>query len=501
MKAVLVAVTLFWIPFAWTWAGPLGDSMEPDELRIVLESKAENPGSIQVKLLFRGAAAGKTIIRFPKRETELISAMEIGSQETRWSETRALLHPSLGVVQLNYVLKLPSSRGSGAAQDLFVLPESTDAKTYQVHIVREGELKMDWILPLQAEGAQISLDQLRTALVIWGSSLTQIETVIGHQQVRFYFSDSVSPQASVLDSKWIELMRRLMLQTDEFWSRFGPKEFPIDTLVFLYQPLPSSEARVSRSEKTWVFETAREMVTRAEQKTWIEAELFKAWEGGRFSYRQPIELSAWFKDGLAAYYGRLLSFRSGAISAAEFVSGYNQLSSRISKSPFKAAANEIIARDYDQNSELRTLAIDRGDLLLSHWNAQIRRQSRGKNSLDDFLEALFAHLNQSHSPVCTWSLEESSRAFIPFGILTEIRTVIDQGKGLPIRADLLGPCATLQTSSPPVFKPILKNGKKPTAACLRWTQSMPIMTKSRSLPGKTSRIHRFNETRSSDGAS
>ena len=97
---------------------------------------------------------------------------------------------------------------------------------------------------------------------------------------------------------------------------------------------------------------------------------------------------SWFGEGLAVHYQRLLPYRAGLISADDFLADLNETAGRYYTNIKINLPNTEIAEGFWRDTRIRVLPYDRGSLYFASVDAQIRRESHGKRSLDDLVRAM-----------------------------------------------------------------------------------------------------------------
>ncbi|MGH8180860.1 MAG: peptidase M61 [Steroidobacteraceae bacterium] len=101
-------------------------------------------------------------------------------------------------------------------------------------------------------------------------------------------------------------------------------------------------------------------------------------------------LSAWYAEGLAVYYERVLPWRAGLISTDEFLADLNKTAARYYTDLLNDTPNGEIPARFWADTRVRVLPYDRGSLYFAALNAQLRGLSHGKRSLDDLVLQMVA---------------------------------------------------------------------------------------------------------------
>lgn len=98
--------------------------------------------------------------------------------------------------------------------------------------------------------------------------------------------------------------------------------------------------------------------------------------------------ASWYSEGLAVYYERLLPLRAGAITPEQFLADLNTTAGRYYTDLLNDAPNDQIAARFWADTRIRVLPYDRGALYFANLNAEIRKASGRKRSLDDLVLAM-----------------------------------------------------------------------------------------------------------------
>lgn len=105
-------------------------------------------------------------------------------------------------------------------------------------------------------------------------------------------------------------------------------------------------------------------------------------------------LSSWYAEGLAVYYERVLPWRAGHISTADFLADLNKTAARYYTDQLNDTPNSQIPARFWADTRVRVLPYDRGSLYFAQLNAELRRRSHGRRSLDDLVLRMIARRHQ-----------------------------------------------------------------------------------------------------------
>ncbi len=130
----------------------------------------------------------------------------------------------------------------------------------------------------------------------------------------------------------------------------------------------------------------------ADLRSLLAPEMLHAWVNSLDeSMDAPDGLNrSWFGEGLAVHYQRLLPWRAGLISDAEFLADLNETAARYYTNIKINVPNRDIAAGFWRDTRIRVLPYDRGSLYFAATDAAIRSASSGARSIDDIVRAMLA---------------------------------------------------------------------------------------------------------------
>jgi hypothetical protein len=154
---------------------------------------------------------------------------------------------------------------------------------------------------------------------------------------------------------------------------------------------------------------------------------------------------AWFSEGLAVYYQRVLPFRAGLISRAAFLKDVNETAARYYTDILNTTPNDGIEARFWADTRVRVLPYDRGSLYFALVDEEIRKASKGARSLDDLVLAMLKRRRDGLSLTTADWREAVGKALGPRGP-AEFDDML-AGKVLSLPSDTFGACFEL-TSAP-----------------------------------------------------
>jgi len=147
---------------------------------------------------------------------------------------------------------------------------------------------------------------------------------------------------------------------------------------------------------------------------------------------------SWFGEGLAVHYQRLLPWRAGLISRQAFLDDLNSTAGRYYTNALIATPNDRIAEGFWKDTRIRVLPYDRGSLYFASVDAQIRKASEGRRSLDDLVRQMLAERRAGH-PMDLALWKRLLGAELGAKGLADFDTMLAGGTVLPPSA-AFGPC-------------------------------------------------------------
>ncbi|HEY4546976.1 MAG TPA: peptidase M61 [Pedomonas sp.] len=164
---------------------------------------------------------------------------------------------------------------------------------------------------------------------------------------------------------------------------------------------------------------------------WVRSFDNQDYEGGGLA-------ASWFGEGLAVHYQRLLPYRAGLMSQAEFLEDLNQTAGRYYTNAMIGTPNADIPAGFWRDTRVRVLPYDRGSLYFAKVDADIRARSHGKRSLDDLVRTMLAtRLRGEPMDQALWL--RLLRAELGESGIRELDAMLAGGTVLP-PSDAFGPC-------------------------------------------------------------
>jgi len=149
-------------------------------------------------------------------------------------------------------------------------------------------------------------------------------------------------------------------------------------------------------------------------------------------------LSSWYAEGLAVNYERVLPWRAHRISTEDFLADLNRTAARYYTDPLNDTPNSQIPARFWADTRVRVLPYDRGSLYFAQVNAEMRRSTHGRRSLDDLLLQMIAKHRQGRVVTEDTWVQVVRQALGSRGV-AEFRAMMS-GKLVVPPSDAFGPC-------------------------------------------------------------
>ncbi|HEX4266542.1 MAG TPA: hypothetical protein VHY36_01545 [Steroidobacteraceae bacterium] len=149
-------------------------------------------------------------------------------------------------------------------------------------------------------------------------------------------------------------------------------------------------------------------------------------------------LSSWYAEGLAVNYERVLPWRAHGISTADFLADLNKTAGRYYTDQLNDTPNSQIPARFWADTRVRVLPYDRGSLYFAQLNAELRRSTGGRRSLDDLvMQMITRHRLGQRLDEATW-ISLVRQALGARGV-AQFRAMMS-GKLVIPPSDAFGPC-------------------------------------------------------------
>jgi len=160
---------------------------------------------------------------------------------------------------------------------------------------------------------------------------------------------------------------------------------------------------------------------------------------------------SWFTEGFTTYYQDVLLLRAGLISFPEYVQHTNENLRKYLLSPARSVTNQEVIERHRKDSESDVIPYSRGATTALWLDSTIRKDTRGKSSLDTLMFDLVRQARRRKPALTAERVFRTAGKYIDGAALQQFREYAELGKTIPVQA-ALGPCATLQMNDVPRFE-------------------------------------------------
>ncbi len=444
-------------------------------MEVTLEHIASGPQPrVLIEARFAGGASGKTALRLPSKwagQSELykcianLKVLSPGATLTDGAEPHRMVitHAPRQQLQIRYELiqddpkVLAPGRGAGyrpvvqpgwfhwIGHTAWVLPDWS--------LDDPASIKLDWRkLPAgwsvsnsfgaseREQKFRASRHELEHAVFVGGDFRVKRAAVRGKPVFV-----ALRGQWGFTDNEFLALIGRIVELEREFWRDFDYPHYLVTLLPLESRPgfVSIGGTGLTNSFATFVVPN----VKLDDLKFLITHEYFHNWNTlGIGRMKEPEQLRYWFSEGFTDYYTWLLQLRGGLVSLEDYVADFNKALREYYLSPVNTADNQRVQREFFSNGEIGRLPYWRGRLLAAAWNAEIKRKSGGKQSLDDAMRDLHrTGRKQKGFEISEETINEFVRRYTGADMSPQIAKHIDRGE--LIAPDSLGPCAQLESVS------------------------------------------------------
>ena len=169
-------------------------------------------------------------------------------------------------------------------------------------------------------------------------------------------------------------------------------------------------------------------------------EHFHHWNGEKIA-PEAWERTYWFTEGFTEYYSWQLNMLSGLLSYEGFVDAVNAAIYKYYSSEKRLATNEEAGNGMNKDGAYTVLSYYRGMLIASEWDAEIRRKSKGAQSLRDYMLRLYEKTGKSGRLLTNEIASETLAEFLGEQAKSRFKSDVTDGKLVQPSSDALGACS------------------------------------------------------------
>lgn len=198
-----------------------------------------------------------------------------------------------------------------------------------------------------------------------------------------------------------------------------------------------------------------------EDKNWllwlVSHEHFHTWNGLKMTSSPDDSSMYWFSEGFTDYFAGKLLYTSGLFAKQNFVDYVNYVLYEYFFSSAHHVDNEEVRLNFWNDYDVQKLPYQRGFLLAMRWDMRIQTLSKGQQSLDSFMKALYQQSSKG-----TYTQDDIIRIaseFLPSEeVVNDLSKYILEGKSLVPPCEYFADSYALQWSQAPGF--LLHHTKK-----------------------------------------
>lgn len=151
----------------------------------------------------------------------------------------------------------------------------------------------------------------------------------------------------------------------------------------------------------------------------------------------------WLSEGFTDWAAFRVAAGSGHWTAQEFARAFNEKLQAYDLSPEREADNARIASGFWSSRHLQELPYQRGLLMATVWNAQVRAATGGRRDFDDVLQAMQTGAAAEPDKPAVILLTEAMRSVAGLDIGADLERHIMRGTAIELDAGLFAPCGEL----------------------------------------------------------
>lgn len=436
----------------------------------------DNEAKLKIKVSFKGDKSGLTKIALPNEfagQNNLFKAvnnLKVLNPNTRITNTekpeiKTITHLPNEKITLEYELIQdwqgnPSAGGASQNQGsgyrpiikkdyfhilgngIWILPNSDDEKTKLTVSITWKNFPNDWKLAnsfganQSKQNFQTDVGSLMSSVFVGGDFRIKQKLIKGKP-----IWTAIRGEWNFTEDEFNKLAEKIIEAEREFFKDFNHPYYLVTAL-----PLEGEKSSMSFGGTGLTNSFATFMTTNAQIEnisSLLAHEYFHNWNTISFGgMKQPEALIYWFSEGFTDYYTYQLLFRSGLMSAENYVAQYNQFSKEYFLSEVRNADNQRVLSDFFKSYEVSKLPYRRGFFLATKWNQIIRQQSNGKKSLDDVMRNILQDKRQG-------KIKEISKEYLlslfskyaNYDFAADIEKYIEKGETIDNLNGVLGDCA------------------------------------------------------------
>lgn len=474
----LILLTGIWLTPASLSAHPFRGE-KPNTLAYAVKMEPDQKGlQVHIECTWQGTASGMTKLILPdewggqKHLFQGIKNLKVTSPKTSLSETvdphiktishepNQLLHIEYDLVRYvqgnpqnenRYLPMLDNQFFHWIGHTVWVYPAWSSDKPVSISLEWKN-LPKGWALGnsfgvnQRKQTFQATVEEFTHASFTGGDFRIQ-SGLIGKQKV----FTAVRGSWTFSDQSFGEMVRKIIAIERAFWEDRGTTSFFVPLIPIEVPPNSYSFGGTGLTNSFALFcSTNAEL---KDLKGLLAHEYFHNWNPPKLGrFEEPEPLLYWFSEGFTDYYAYMLLLRGGMISLDEYLGQYNRFLEDYAVSPVRTESNQQVLADFWNNEAVQKLPYRRGLLLATNWNAEIRRATSGKYSLDTVMRDLVRAAQGQQVVLTAKLISQAVSRYAGRDVFPDIQRYVEKGELIPLDKEAFGPDIQLETKDIPTFE-------------------------------------------------
>jgi predicted metalloprotease with PDZ domain len=246
------------------------------------------------------------------------------------------------------------------------------------------------------------------------------------------------------DAAWKGQLTRVATAQRAFWEA-GEEPFLVTVLTSPPpQPGHVSVGGTGRSDAFAFFtttnapaETIVQVMSHEMMHSWIPRRIGKMSEGEDQKYQY------WLSEGFTDWASFRTNVRGGLWAPEDFARAFNEKLKAYDLSPMRTAPNQAIFDGFWTSRAAQELPYQRGMLLATKWDHEIRIRTKGRKDLDDVLMRMQRMAKGKKGDLAVTLLPAAMKREAGIDIALDLAQLVDRGEAFEIPQDAFEPCGQL----------------------------------------------------------
>lgn len=274
--------------------------------------------------------------------------------------------------------------------------------------------------------------------VMFGGNIRIISAGSAHLAITGQFEETD-------DAFWQDTFTRIAAAERRYWKS-KDQPFLVTVIAETYDPEVLSFGGTGLGDAFSIFAGAN--MPRTDVAPLIAHEMMHSWIPHKIG-RMPEEDEArmyWLSEGFTEWSTFRLLTRAGIWSADDFAAAFNTSAEAFDMSSFREATADEISDGFWSNPDIGRLPYQKGLLIASWLDGQVRERTKGKRDLDDVLLAMQGAAKRQPDASAHDLLIKSVKKVARWDASVEIEAMAMQGGAVDLPADVFEPCGEITMS-------------------------------------------------------